>query len=309
MFPLFVSIIVPNYNHSGYLEQRLDTVFNQTYQNFEVIILDDKSEDNSIEIIEKYKNNSHLSQIVVNDRNSGSPFKQWKKGICLAKGDYIWIAESDDYCELDFLEQLINEIQHHDKVVLAYSNCVKVDERNRIIGQIKERKNHCFCGERFIKKRLARYCAINSASCTVFRREAAMCVSDEYLSFKNAGDYQFWTEIASQGNVVAVRKNLVYWRQSLKSVTGNNLSKGIIAFEDKKIFDEICNKYALTYVEKWLTDVYHSQACAKTNFDNEEIRQKLLERWSCQRCKLMYYLGKFLLWISPRFENYFGILL
>ena len=82
MFPL-VSVIIPNYNHAQYLEQRLDSVFNQTYQNFEVIFLDDCSTDNSLEVIEKYKGNPHLSRIVVNETNSGSPFKQWDKGIGL----------------------------------------------------------------------------------------------------------------------------------------------------------------------------------------------------------------------------------
>ena len=84
-----VSVIVPNYNHARYLEQRLDTVFNQTYQNFEVIILDDKSTDNSLEVINRYKDNPHLSQIVVNSQNTGSPFKQWDKGINLAKGGIL----------------------------------------------------------------------------------------------------------------------------------------------------------------------------------------------------------------------------
>ena len=96
MSPL-VSVIVPNYNHARYLEQRLDSVFGQTYPNFEVIILDDSSTDNSLEIINRYKYNPHLSQIVVNKTNSGSVFKQWAKGLSLAKGEWIWIAESDDY--------------------------------------------------------------------------------------------------------------------------------------------------------------------------------------------------------------------
>ena len=76
-----VSIIIPNYNHARYLKQRLESIFNQTYQNFEVIFLDDCSTDNSSDIIEQYKDNPHLSQIVVNETNSGSPFKQWNKGF------------------------------------------------------------------------------------------------------------------------------------------------------------------------------------------------------------------------------------
>ena len=125
MFNPLVSVIVPNYNHARYLEQRLDTVFNQTYQNFEVIILDDKSTDNSLEVINKYKDNPHLAQIVVNEQNTGSPFKQWDKGINLAKGELIWIAESDDYNELTFLEELITEWSKHKNVVVAFSSYVQ----------------------------------------------------------------------------------------------------------------------------------------------------------------------------------------
>ena len=76
MTPL-ISVIIPNYNHARYLEQRLDSVFNQTYPNFEVIILDDHSTDNSLEIINRYKDDPNLSQIIINDTNSGSVFKQW----------------------------------------------------------------------------------------------------------------------------------------------------------------------------------------------------------------------------------------
>ena len=80
MNPL-VSVIIPNYNHARYLKQRLDSVFNQTYQNFEVIFLDDCSTDNSLEIIEQYKDNPHLKQVVVNETNSESLYVQWRKGL------------------------------------------------------------------------------------------------------------------------------------------------------------------------------------------------------------------------------------
>ena len=94
-----VSVIVPNYCHSMYLDERILSILNQTYNNFELIILDDCSPDNgaSKSVIEKYRDNSHISQIIFNEKNSGSTFKQWEKGINLAKGEFIWIAESDDY--------------------------------------------------------------------------------------------------------------------------------------------------------------------------------------------------------------------
>ena len=66
-----VTVIIPNYNHAKYLRQRIDTVLNQTYTSFEVIILDDCSTDNSKDIILSYKDNPHISNIVLNSENSG----------------------------------------------------------------------------------------------------------------------------------------------------------------------------------------------------------------------------------------------
>ena len=116
-----VTVIIPNYNHAKYLRQRIDTVLNQTYTSFEVIILDDCSTDNSKDIILSYKDNPHISNIVLNSENSGSTFKQWNKGFELAKGDYIWIAESDDYCDLNLLELLITQIQKYSQSSIVYT--------------------------------------------------------------------------------------------------------------------------------------------------------------------------------------------
>ena len=102
-----VSIIIPNYNHARFLDERMTSVLEQTYQHIEVIILDDCSTDNSREVIEKYRSNPKVSKIVFNDTNSGSPFKQWYKGFQLCKGEIVWIAESDDSCEPTFLESLV----------------------------------------------------------------------------------------------------------------------------------------------------------------------------------------------------------
>lgn len=107
-----VSVVVPNYNYARYLDARLTSILNQTFQDFELILLDDASTDDSLEILDKYKNNPHVSHIVVNERNTGSPFKQWMKGILLAKGEWIWIAEADDLCESTFLETCLEQVKN-----------------------------------------------------------------------------------------------------------------------------------------------------------------------------------------------------
>ncbi len=72
-----VSVIIPNYNHALYLDERIQSVLNQSYGHFEVIILDDLSKDNSREVMEKYRDYPHVSHIVYNTENSGSTFKQY----------------------------------------------------------------------------------------------------------------------------------------------------------------------------------------------------------------------------------------
>ena len=84
-----VSVIVPNYNYAKYLNLRLESIFAQTYDNYEVILLDDKSSDGSIDIINKYSNHPKVSKVIINEVNSGSPFIQWKRGIKEACGDVI----------------------------------------------------------------------------------------------------------------------------------------------------------------------------------------------------------------------------
>ena len=87
-----LSVIIPNYCHARYLKERIESILAQSYQDFELIILDDCSTDNSREIIEQYRSNPRVKHIVYNEQNSGSPFVQWQRGFTLASGEYIWIA-------------------------------------------------------------------------------------------------------------------------------------------------------------------------------------------------------------------------
>lgn len=232
-----VSVIVPNYNHARYLEQRLDSVFNQTYLNFEVIILDDCSTDNSLEVINRYKDNPHLSQIVVNETNSGSVFKQWDKGIKLAKGELIWIAESDDYCELNLLEELVREWSKHTDVALVYTPACFVDDDGVKYRIPPQGRAQYYNGVEYVKRYLSMYNYVENASEVIFARQAALNVSPAYIQMKGAGDYQFWTEIALQGSVVIVHKVLSYFRRHSGAVTGDRSQDGTLAREEKRVLD------------------------------------------------------------------------
>src|SRR2546430_11315204 len=114
-----VSVIVPNYNHARFLRRRIDTVLGQTFLDFELILLDDCSTDNSRDILTAYADDSRV-RIEFNAKNSGSTFKQWNKGVRLAKGKYVWIAESDDYADEQLLERLVGVLEEEPEVTFAY---------------------------------------------------------------------------------------------------------------------------------------------------------------------------------------------
>lgn len=128
-----VSVIVPCYNHARFLKQRIDSILNQTYQDFELILLDDHSTDDSYSICLSYKDNPHVVHVETNKQNSGKPFKQWEKGIRLAKGEYIWIAESDDYAGKEFLSNTVCLLDQHPEARLCLTGSYIVDEKGESI--------------------------------------------------------------------------------------------------------------------------------------------------------------------------------
>ena len=95
-----VSVVVPNYNHARYLPERLATIEAQAVEDVELILLDDRSTDESRAVLEKFARETRLPvRTAFNDVNTGSPFAQWRRGAEMATGEYLWIAESDDAAE------------------------------------------------------------------------------------------------------------------------------------------------------------------------------------------------------------------
>ncbi len=134
----FVSIIVPNYNHEAYLRRRLDSIYEQTYQNFEVILMDDCSQDNSKKILDEYHSKYRKNtRTLYNTSKAKNVSEQWRKGMLEAKGELVWIAESDDYCTLNFIEALVPYFENS-ATMLSYCNTINMNgEGTEQIGSIQ----------------------------------------------------------------------------------------------------------------------------------------------------------------------------
>jgi glycosyltransferase involved in cell wall biosynthesis len=124
-----VSIALATYNGEKYLSDFLDSVYNQTYQNIEVIAVDDCSSDKTVEILEKFNKNYGL-KYSINEKNLGF-IKNFEKTLNLCKGEYIALADQDDIWFPDRIETLLNNIGNH---LLIHSDAVLIDAENKKIA-------------------------------------------------------------------------------------------------------------------------------------------------------------------------------
>lgn len=251
-----VSVIVPNYNHAPFLKQRIDSILEQTYQDFELILLDDCSTDDSRGVIEGYHSNPHVSHIVYGDTNSGSAFRQWDRGIALAKGEWIWIAESDDYAELTFLERLMIEVSKVPNCVLAFTKTWWVDESGNLLWNNSEGNAvHNHRSIEFIHERLATNCPIANVSECIFRRNKFRPdESHRYEHMRLCGDWFFYVLLAEQGNVVEVEEPLSYYRQHSSNISSEAEHRGLTFLEGASILEymiERCGLKANCYARDW----------------------------------------------------------
>lgn len=239
---IYVSVLVPNYNHAKYLDKRIKSILNQTYQNFEIIILDDCSTDNSLEIINNYKNNKKITKVIVNDKNSKSPFIQWSKGLSLCRGDWLWIAESDDFCDKRFLEILINAVQIHNSCVMAYCKSNVVNDSDKVMrhSSIKERSK-LIDGISFVKQRLTMVDDVLNASAVIFKKESYLKITQDFTKYKYSGDRRFWTEIALTGDVYIDNHYFNNFRRSGHSVTDKGKFGWNNLLEDSETYNFLLN--------------------------------------------------------------------
>lgn len=279
-----VSVIVPNYCHAKFLDKRIQSILNQTYQKFELIIMDDCSHDDgaSKAIIEKYRCNPHISHILYNETNSGSPFKQWDKGIGIARGKYVWIAESDDLCEKSFLEKMVDVLDNND-TAMVFCKSIIIDENCSVINILPQKhlvNSFCMDGDKFIKRYLTLMNTVMNISSVVFKRKEALIIDDQYKKFKGLGDWIFLIEMAERGRVCFVNENLNYFRRYATNTTRSVAKTAMNIYEEKIIYDYLDSKRRISWVKKVKRKF---SSIRRLKYDNpnieDKIRKRYLEMW------------------------------
>ena len=241
-----VSVIIPSYNHREFLQERLDSIFSQTYKNIEVIILDDASSDCSHEFVIRYIQEKGLNvKLIRNSINSGSGYKQWAKGIEKASGDLIWIAESDDFSSPFFLEELVPAF-HNSAVMLAFCNSSMFSDKTS--KEVSSMKSFCFgktnmnseenfllsCAE-FLANGFDSSNLIPNVSSCVFRRPSNAVLNGSWRDMKIAGDWLFYVMCALGGLVFHSKKTLNYYRLHQNSTVAQNRYQQVFLSEVEEV--------------------------------------------------------------------------
>lgn len=315
-----VTIIIPNYNHALYLKQRIDSVLNQTFQDFEIIILDDCSVDNSREIIEGYRAHPKMNRIVYNEENSGGVFKQWVKGIEMATGKYIWIAESDDYTAPTFLEETVKVLETDDETGMVFTNTSTVTANGKFITTTAESKAvsyaelnslHNFIDGENAPRFLVSEMIIENASSVLFRKSVLLKLDlKELVSFSNTGDRFVYIGMALQSKIIYLPLALNFMRSHDTNTTKTGFDNGNIHRDRLKVLNYYFHQlYRSSAYGKKIGLFYKKNYISFLTYGTNENNIELLEKMKTESevTTVFYYLVRSYLYLLRKTAGKTGI--
>ncbi|GJD34080.1 D-inositol-3-phosphate glycosyltransferase [Methylobacterium aerolatum] len=231
-----VSVVVPNYNYARFLDERLTSIFEQTYPVREIIVLDDASTDDSVASVAAASEKAQRTvDLVMRRTNSGNVFRQWKKGLDCVHGDHVWIAEADDAADPAFLERLVPALASLPKPGFAFCDSQAIDSEGRTVyenykgyyaadGDRGLDTDAAFAPLDFLRRFLVVRNLVLNVSAVLWDgeqlRDVFRRLGDEAFRFHCAGDWRVYLESCLAGGDVAyVADPLNHHRRHALSVT------------------------------------------------------------------------------------------
>lgn len=230
-----VSIITPSYNTAMYIGQTIESVLNQTYTNWEMIIVDDCSSDNTDSIVKPYLTDSRI-KYVKNVQNSGAAVSR-NKAIKIAKGKWIAFLDSDDLWDEHKLEMQIDFMKSNN-YYFSYTKYREIDENNSVL-------NHCVSGPNYInKRRMLQYCW---PGCLTVMYDAEKVGLIQISDLKKNNDYAIWLKVINMTNCYLLDETLASYRKRSGSISNHSYIKLIkhhyLLFKDGENMNSILSLY------------------------------------------------------------------
>jgi len=270
-----VSVAIASYNNAKFLPEVLESIFNQTYKDFEIIVMDDASTDNTQEAINRFKDKIIYERL---PENRGSP-TAWNKAISLATGKYIVLAAADDVWLPERLSEQLKILDNQQNIGLVYGKCITTDEKGTPMREPSNRKYpsgkiflDLFLNDNFMP-----------ASTVIFRREllAKSGMLDEALRL--CQDYDFYLRLCRYTEAAFVDKPIVKYRKHPGSVTTGKRHNAF-AFQRKVIY-KIWSMFKDDKESELTYEIYRKRLvkqCLKEGRYYLRYKEKLLARESLQ---------------------------
>jgi len=194
-----VSIVVTSYNHAEYLDQRMQSLLAQTYTNIEIIVVDDASKDNSVQVLDKYRSKNNIRVFALQD-NVGAA-RATNYGVQQSKGKYIMFAECDDFSEKNQVEQLVRAFDNNENIGVVFSKSNIVNAKGGLIAtdyDFRERSfkeicaNNILIPRRIMQRFLLNSCVLPNMSAAMIRRKTFDDLSRLSDKYKVCLDWDFW---------------------------------------------------------------------------------------------------------------------
>lgn len=217
MEPL-VSVCIPAYNNAGYIKDTIDSILGQTYQNLELVIVDDCSTDNTYELIKSISD--ERIKLYRNEKNLGMS-GNWNHCLKLCLGEYIKLVCADDVLAPNALEKEVAALQANPTAVIAESDTrlIGLDGKGKGFYN-RYRKSGLVDGKEICRKGFFSQDYFGAPQANTFRKAAALKIGGFDSDFTYILDYDFFVSLACEGDVYIIHEPLNYFRVRRDSNTG-----------------------------------------------------------------------------------------
>ncbi|MCS5420483.1 MULTISPECIES: glycosyltransferase family 2 protein [Psychrilyobacter] len=298
---MMVTVLMPVYNAGEFLREAMDSILNQTYEEFEFLIINDGSTDSSVNIIESYED--ERIKLVHNTENMGL-IKTLNKGIEIARGKYIVRMDADDIAETNRIETQVNFMESNDDVAVAGSNGVIFLSDKPMIKKPTDfpiRYTEIRC--RLLFESPIMHPAV------IMRKNVLLENNYRYRDeYKDTEDYGLWVEIAKDHKIVNIPKKLLRYRIVSSSMTNQALKKMSDRIRVmKKIYILGLDYLGVEYSEDEL-DI-HAEIALSSTLKHFQYTKRSVEKWLHKLIAANNFIGRYKSEIFNReiAEQYFNV--
>ena len=209
-----VSIIIPYFNKKDYIHSTLNSVFKQTYKNFEILIIYDDPSKKDLDLIKELKKKDKRIRLIINKKNIGPGYSR-NKGLDKAKGNYIAFLDSDDLWKKGKLKNQISFMKKND-INFSYTSYNQIDSKGIKIKIVSAPKSQTY-------ESLLRDCKIGTS--TVIIKKKILKKNFRFSILKTKEDLLLWLQLSKKYDLIGYNKVLSEWRKLDNSLSSSTMQK------------------------------------------------------------------------------------